>query len=392
MNNSKKLFRLLGLLLITSLFATSCSEDKKIETPPQEITVVSVLQQDVPIYQEFVGQVYGSSDIPIRARVSGFLESMDFDEGTSVKKGQLLYTIDPQTYQAQVAVQQGNLAEANSSLAKAESDLNRIKPLAEINAVSKSDLDAAQAQYDAAIAMVDAAKSSLEIANIELGYCHVKSPINGLIGQTKAKVGEFVGQNPNPVILNTVSLTDSVLVEIFLTESDFIGLFRRFAEFDKSMEEYDERNDNSDISLLLADGSTFKYKGQVNFIDRSINPTTGSLLVQTIFPNPEKLLRPGLYAKVKIRMSIEKNALLVPQRCVMELQGQYSVYVVNKDNTVEAKQITAGEKVNDYWIIEKGLNPGDKVVIDALQKVRSKMVVEPKVIEFESKFNKIQNK
>lgn len=393
MNKSKNLFRLIGLLVITSLFATSCNNDKKVETPPQEITVVNVLQQNVPIYQEFVGQVYGSSDIPIRARVSGFLESMDFDEGTSVKTGQLLYTIDPQTYQAQVAVQQGNLAEANSSLAKAESDLNRIKPLAEINAVSKSDLDAAQAQFDAAKAMVDAAKSSLEIANIDLGYCWVKSPINGLIGKTNAKVGEFVGQNPNPVILNTVSLTDSVLVEIFITEADFITIFRRFAERQsRDIEEYDERNDKSDISLILADGSTFKYKGQVNFIDRSIDPTTGSLLVQTIFPNPDKLLRPGLYAKVKIRMSIEKNALLVPQRCVTELQGQYSVYVVNKDNTVEAKQITAGEKVNDYWIIEKGLNPGDKVVIDALQKVRSKMIVEPKVIEFESQFNKIQNK
>jgi membrane fusion protein (multidrug efflux system) len=393
MNISKQLIGLVSILLTVSVLVPSCKNESQNQQQPQEITVVKVLKKDVPIYQEFVGQVYGSSDIPIRARVSGFLESIDFNEGTSVKKGQLLYTIDPLSFQAKVAVEKSGLAEANTSLAKAESDLNRIKPLAEINAVSKSDLDAAQAQYDATKAMVTAAKSSLEIAKIDLSYCWVKSPINGLIGKTKAKVGEFVGQNPNPVILNTVSLTDSVLVEIFITEADFISLFRRFAEqSDREIEEYDERNDNSDISLILADGSTFKYKGQVNFIDRSIDPTTGSLLVQTVFPNPDKLLRPGLYGKVKIRMSIEENALLIPQRCVTELQGQFSVFIVNSENKVESKQIITGEKVGDYWLIEKGLEPGDKVVIDAIQKVRSEMVVIPKLIEFESKFNNMQNK
>ncbi len=381
----KQSVRFVSLIIAVLLVTASCKE-KKVTPPPPEITVVKVIQKDVPIYEQFVGQVYGFADIPIRARVTGFLTGIYFREGFPVKKGQLLYTIDPQEYQAQVAAQQSTVAEAETQLAKAASDLNRIKPLAKINAVSQSDLDAAQANYDAAKSYLNATKSNLKYAQINLGYCRIKSPLNGLIGKTKARVGEFVGQNPNPVILNTVSTTDSVRVEFFLTEADYITFARQLNKQKEEKNTIDNNNSKSDdVSLILADGSKFKYKGKLNFINREVDPQTGSLLVESAFPNPENLLKPGQYAKVVIKVKDVKNALLIPDRCITELQGEYSVYVLKNDNTIERKKITTGERIGDMQIVNDGLNADDKVVIDALQKVNSGLKIKPVVIDFKSK-------
>jgi len=274
-------------VIILILAIASCAEQEKQATAPPKIPVVEVIQKDVPIYRQFVGQVYGNADIPIRARVAGFLEGIHFDEGLKVKKGQLLYNIDPSEFQSKVATQESYLAEAKTGLAKSKSDLDRIKPLAEINAVSKSDLDAAQANYDAALAYVDAMESNLKFANISLSYCWIKSPIDGTIGKTKARIGEFVGQDPNPVILNTVSTVDTVRVEFYLAEAEYIRLARDFKNY--RVAEGDEVERESNIGLILADGTTFKHKGRVDFVNREVDPQTGSLLVQTNFPNPEKL-------------------------------------------------------------------------------------------------------
>ncbi|MCD4665238.1 MAG: efflux RND transporter periplasmic adaptor subunit, partial [Bacteroidales bacterium] len=210
------------IMLLTTLAFTSCKEEKNIKVPIPEIQVVQVIQKDVPIYNEFVGQVYGEKDIPIRARVEGFLEGIHFKEGLKVTKGQLLYSIDPLPFEAKVNSQKSRLAEAETMQVKAKSDLDRYIPLAKKNAVSQSDLDAKQAQYDADVSSVDAARSNLRSAEIELGYCKIYSPINGIIGKTLARVGDFVGREPNPVILNTVSKTDNVRVTFFLTEADYL--------------------------------------------------------------------------------------------------------------------------------------------------------------------------
>lgn len=376
----------LSLSLLTLLAVFSCAEKEQPKAGPQEITVVVVEQKDVPVYRQFVGQVYGYSDIPIRARVSGFLDGIHFNEGSNVKKGQLLYSIDPEPFEAKVAASESQLAEAKTGLAKAKSDLDRIEPLAKINAVSKSDLDAAKAEYDASSAYVNAMKANLHYSKINLSYCWMKSPISGIIGKTKARIGEFVGQDPNPVILNTVSTTDSVRVEFFLTEANYIQLAR---EYETKMEEesLSEREKQNNLTLILADGSKFKYSGYVNFINREVDPQTGSLLVESSFPNPEGLLKPGQYAKVVVKIADVKDALLIPQRCISELQGQYSVYIVNAENKVESKKITVGEQIGDMQIVVSGITSDDKVVIDALQKVGSGMEVIPKVIKFESKSN-----
>ncbi len=386
MMNLRPFFLKTSSIILVIFLSASCSEKKQQAPPPPEIPVVKVLQKDVPIYKEFVGQVYGYSDIPIRARVTGFLEGIHFKEGLKVKKGQLLYNIDSQEYQSKVATQESLLAEAKTSLAKAESDLSRIKPLAKINAVSQSDLDAAQAEYDAAVSYVNAMASNLQFAKINLSYCWIKSPINGIIGKTKARVGEFVGKSPNPVILNTVSIIDTVRVEFFLPEADYIRLARAYKESDQSTQNASTVREQN-LRLILADGSTFKYEGYINFINREVDPQTGSLLVQTTFPNPERLLKPGQYAKVVVKMKEVKGALLIPQRCVMELQGQHSVYVVTDDSIVENRQIVTGERIGDLWLIKKGLKPDDKVVIDALQKVNSGLKVIPELTVFKSKSN-----
>ena len=380
----KKQFLFFGALIAS--ITISCKEKQAVQAPPPEIQVVKVLQQDVPIYKDFVGQLYGLKDIPIRARVEGFLENIYFNEGTAVKKGQLLYAIDPQPFMADVAAQESKLAEAKTFLVNAENELARYKPLAEINAVSKSDLDAAQSTRDAAESSVEAAKANLKLSQINLSYTKVYSPLNGVIGKTEAREGEFVGKSPNPVILNTVSRIDTMRVQFFLTEAEYLILIQEVLDRRESQEEIKMR-DLYNLELLLSDGSKYPQKGRTDFINRNIDPTTGSMLVEAHFPNTDGILRPGLYAKVRARMEVLEDAMLVPQRCIIELQGQYSVFAVDGSNTVQSKQITIGERIGDLWLVTDGLNPGESIVIEGLQKVGSGLKVNPSVIEFESQNN-----
>ncbi len=371
-----------------TLILASCGSKKQEAPPPPEITVVEALQKDVPVYREYIGEIYGEKDIPIRARVEGFLEGLYFDEGSEVHEGQLLYSIDPRPFEEKVNAKKSEVAEAETMLAKAESDLNRYKPLAELNAVSKSDLDAAQAQYDASISSLEAARANLRSAEIELGYTNIYSPITGIIGMTEARVGDFVGREPNPVILNTVSQTENVKVRFYLTETDYLFLAREYTErVEEEIEGKEPQARKPNIELILADGSVYEHKGLADFINRSVDPSTGSILVQASFPNPGLILRPGMYARLKIVARVVDNGILIPLRCVMEMQGIKSVFIVDDSNKVVSQEITTGPPIGDYILVTGGLEAGDKVVIDALQKVRSDMVIMPRVIEFKSKNN-----
>lgn len=371
-----KIISLIGFLLFIS-----CS-DKETSMPVPKIEVYEIVEQEVPIINEFVGNVFGQKDIAIRARAIGFLEGIHFDEGRMVKKGQHLYTIESQQYESESAAKQSKLAEAQTQLAYTESDLNRIKPLAEKNAVSQSDLDAAVAKHEAAKANVDAAKANLRASNILLGYTKIKSPITGLIGKTKAKVGDFVGQSPNPVILNVVSLIDTILVDFYLTESFYLEVFREFIN-SENFENPSRKKKN--LELVLVDGTVFEHKGSIKFIDREVDPTTGAILIQAAFPNPDKLLRPGQFAKVRAEIDVVENGILIPQRCIMELQGIHSVFVVTAENKVESREVKTGPKVDNSWLIQDGLKAGEKIIYEGLQKVRSGMLVEPVVKQIESK-------
>jgi len=381
----KYYFRLSILILGGLTIFTSC-KDKNTEMPPPEIQVVNVIKKDVPLTREFVGQVYGFQDIPIRARVEGFLLGVHFEEGYPVKKGQLLYTIDSQPFETQVASMESKVAEARTYLVNAENELARYKPLAEINAVSKSDLDAAQASRDAAVSSLEAAQANLRMSQIQLSYTRMTSPINGLIGKTEARTGEFVGREPNPVILNVVSDISKMRVEFFLTEAEYLIIARDYEQNVSSDGTIDRENpkNQGNLTLILADGTTYEEKGSVEFLGRAIDSNTGSILVQSTFKNTKGLLRPGMYAKIRVEFEIAEDAILVPQKCVSELQGRYSVFVIDEGNIVKSKQVNVSDRIGDLWLIEEGLTENDLVIIDGLQKVTTGMKVKPVVTEYES--------
>ncbi len=356
----------------------------------QQITVIEAKQKDVPIYNELVGQIYGLKDIPIRARVDGYVEKISFEEGSRVEKGQLLYSIDPAPFQADVAMRESLLAEARTMMVNAKNELDRYIPLAEMKAVSRSDLDAAQASYDAATSNVEAVKANLEQARITLGFCSIRAPIDGYIGATQAREGEYVGREPNPVILNTLSRIDTIRVQFSIPEAKYLQIAREFGVRNKTEDQSEEINRGRmrpEVELILADGTRFEEKGGIDFVNSQINAATGSLLIQASFPNPNRLLRPGLYAKVRIKLGIAEGAIIIPRRCLIELQGEYSVMVVQDDNTITSRSVSVGETIGDMATITDGLQAGEKVVIDALQKVRTGMVVEPVMTDFQSKTN-----
>jgi membrane fusion protein (multidrug efflux system) len=374
-------FRTIVLTSCFCLLLFACGEQKKAPpAPPAEVSVVETRAEDVPLFLEFVGVTSGVKDITIRARVEGFLEGLHFTEGSVVKKGDLLYTLESQPFEEKVASRMSNVAEVKTNLAKNKGDLDRYKPLAKINAVSKSDLDAAQASYDASLSSLEAANANLRAAKIELSYTKIHSPIDGIIGKTQAKVGDFVGKDPSPVILNTVSQVDTILVTFHITETQYLA-FARYKAKNEPVEQADDGDDK--FELILVDGSFYGHKGRLDFIDREVDTTTGAMLVQASFPNPEELLRPGQFTKVRINIQVVKDAIMIPQRCVIEIQGLHSVFVVDSNNTIQTRDIQVGDKVGSSWMITEGLKPGEKVVYEGLQRVKDGATVKATAAQIE---------
>jgi membrane fusion protein, multidrug efflux system len=372
----RRLFPMTAIFLMVALTFTGCKEKSAAKLPPPKVQVVEVIQQDIPMMEEFVGQTYGLFDISIQARVDGFLEGIYFEEGRRVKKGQLLYTIDSEPYEAKVAVAQGQLAEANTHLVKAQSDLVRIQPLAEKKAVSESDLDAAVAQRDAAQASVEAAEANMQSVRIELGYTKVYSPISGIIGKTEVYPGDYVGKGITNVVLNEVSRIDTILVNFHLPEEKYLEIARFISETDPSV--LRNNQPRTALTLILSDGTIYPEEGRIRFANRQVNATTGTILLQASFPNTDFILRPGQFAKVRGVIQRIKGGLLIPQRCVQEMQGNYSVFVVNENNEVEFRKIEVlSTYETSFMIVSSGLAPGDRVVYEGLQKVKGGAIVDP---------------
>lgn len=366
----------LATLALTTILG-ACGGPEPPTMPPMEVAVIDVQPRDIPIYFDMIGQTRGSVDIPIRARVDGVLEEIHFLEGRPVEKGQLLYVIDPAPYQSKVVEAQGRLAEAQTQLAKATSDLERIRPLAEIDAVSQQDLDGAVAQYEAARASKQSAQAQVEQAEIQRGYTRIRSPIDGLIGITEAKVGEYVGRDPNPVVLNFVSQIDPIRVRFSINEREYLKFRRQFAE---SIREKDvDKPDRPTLQLILADGSIHDHPGGIVTSDAAIDPTTGTLTLEADFPNPDRIVLAGQFARVRGVAEERTGALVVPQRAVMEIQGLYQLAVVGDDGMVEIRQVEMGPRVDDEWIVNSGLQTGERVALEGLQRLRpgAKVVAKP---------------
>ncbi len=362
-----KLLRFFLFISVAFFLLNSCKEEAS-TAPPVEVGVIKPETKQVPVVKEFVGEISGYFDIPIRARVDGFLEKVAFVEGSKVKKGQLLYVIDDQPFLAQLANAKSELAAAKTEHVRAINELNRVKPLAEINAVSQNDLDAAIATEGAAEAKIDAAKSQIQLANINLSYTRLLSPIDGTIGKTEAKQGEYVGKSPNPVILNTVSRTDTIRLQFFLSENEYLTMARYAMKVEENG--LNDADDNGKLELVLSDGSIHPFPGRFDFIDRSVNTSTGSILIQASFPNKGNLIRPGQYGRLRYTFKTAENSIIIPQKCVQETQGQFSVYTVSADKKIESKQIEVFGTYNDYYIISDGLNGNESIVIEGIQRIR----------------------
>ena len=360
-----------AIALAACLLATACGkQEAAAPPPPPQVIVADVVQQDVPVVMELVGQTKGSEDVDIRARVEGFLEDVAFAEGSMVKKGQVLYRIDPKPLQATLANSEADLATWQARLVKTQNDVKRLQPLAAKQAVSQQELDNAVAAENAARAQVDAQKASAEKSRLDLGYTTVTSPIDGLVGTTLVKAGSLVGRGES-TLLTTISNVDPILFRAGISEAEYLRLARRRDELRK-----EERP--VPVDLVLADGSIHPQKGRFDAIERAVDPTTGTLTIQFTFPNPGGVVRPGQYGRARFVLETTKGALLVPQRAVQELQNLYSVATVGPDNKVQFRTVTVGPRVGSLWVIASGLKGGEKVVVEGVQRLRDGAVVAPK--------------
>ena len=364
------------VIIAAAAFITACGKPEPPAMPPMSVAVLQVQARDIPIYLDMIGQTLGSVDIPIRARVDGVLEEIHFLEGRDVTKDQLLYVIDPTPFRAKVVEAEGRLAEAETRLAKAASDLERIRPLAEMDAVSKQDLDGAVAQFEAAEGSLQAARAQVDQTEIQLGYTRITAPVSGLIGITQAKVGEYVGRSPNPVVLNVVSQTDPIRVRFSINEREYLRFRREFGDKLRGAETDTPRANG--LQLILSDGSIHEHRGHIVSFDAAIDATTGTLTLEADFPNPERIVLPGQFARVRGVLEERVGALAVPQRAVMETQGIFQLVVVGDDGTVDLRQVQMGPRVGDQWIVESGLEPGERVALEGLQRMRPGVKVVPK--------------
>jgi len=357
-----------GAVLLLCLTG-ACSERETPAGAAPEVYVTGVVQRDVPVFMEIVGQTAGSQDVEIRARVEGFLESVSFREGAVVHKGDLLYRIDPKPLEAALAQSRAMLATSKARLEQATVSVNRLKPLAEQQAVSQQELDNALATQNAALAQVDAGRASVDKATLDLGYTRITSPIDGIVGTTLVKPGNLVGRGES-TLLTTVSQIDPIIFKAGISETDYLALVRR-----KGQQRTLGDPQQAPIQLILADASIYPQTGRLAAVERAVDPTTGTLAVQFEFPNPEGVLRPGIYGRVRFEFEMRRGALLVPQRAVQELQSIHTVAVVGPDNRVAIRTVEVGPRVDGLWVIEKGLQPGEKVVVEGLQRVREGITV-----------------
>jgi len=410
----------IALVIVTLLLsAGGCSraESAPKTAPLLSVTVAEVEQKDVPIYSEWIGTLDGFVNADIKAQVSGYLVKQEYTEGSFVKSGQLLFQIDPRPFQAAVeqaegqqAHAQGQLEQARAQLAQAQAqvavaqanqgrtqlDVDRYTPLAQQQAITQEDLDnarqnniAAKAQFQAAVAQVETAKAQItaataavqsgkaavDTARINLGFTRITSPIDGIPGVARQQVGALVSPASEPI--TTVSTVDPIKVYFTVSEQEYLAYTRRFPTAEKRQ----ANNRRLELELILADGMTYPHKGRVSFADRQVDVRTGALRLTGVFPNPGNSLRPGQYGRVRTSTQTRQGALLVPQEAVINLQGTHQLAVVDRANKIFIRTVKLGETVGRDWIVREGIQPGERVIVEGLQKVRPGALVNPNPIK-----------
>lgn len=366
-------FRIIIIFCSVSIFLAGCKKEEKPSPLPPVVEVMAVIQKDVPIQHEWVGTTDGMVNATIRAQVTGYLIRQNYKEGDMVKKGQVLFEIDPRPFQAALDQAKGALARQEAQYENARANLARVRPLAEQNALSKKDLDDSVGAEQSALAGVTAARAAVEKARLDLGFTKITSLIDGMAGLAKAQVGDLIGP-AQAGELTTVSTINPIKVYYTINEQAYIDFMKQFSSEADGLEHARKLK----LELILADGSLYPYKGTVYAFDREVNVRTGTLRVAGLFPNPANLLRPGQFVNVRVLAGIKKGALLVPQRAVTELQGSYQVAVLGTDNRIDIRTVKAGDVVGPLWIINEGLKPGERIVVEGVQKVRQGIAVTAK--------------
>jgi len=365
-----------ALSLSLATLTAACAKKEAPAPPPPDVKVATVLQKDVPIFVEAIGQTRGSTEIEVRARGEGFIQTVDFKEGNPVRKGQLLYTIDPSQFEAALAQAKGALAESEAQLARAKQDVVRYEPLVAKNAISRQEYETAVVVQRAAEAAVEASKAQAQSAQINLGYTKVVAPENGLAGKTEVYPGTLVGRGQS-TLLTHISQIATIHVRFTIPERDYLYYARR------TQERGPRQVQQLPFELVLADGTVHPEQGQLVFVDRNVDAATGTILMEAAFRNPGAIVRPGQYARVRAAVDLKKGAILVPQRAVSELQGRYNVAVVGGDDTVEMRMVTPAQRIGNLWVIDAGLKAGERIVVEGLQKVRSGLKVKPEAVTIE---------
>ncbi len=353
------------------LFFQGCQSKPAAPPPPvANVEVTSVIEKDVPLYREWVTTLDGYVNANIQPQVSGYLIRQIYKEGTFVHKGDVLFKIDPRPFQVALEKAQGELAQTRAQLEKTTLDVNRDTPLAEEKAIAQSQLDDDIQAKSAAFAAMKSAQADVDQARLNLEFTDVTSLIGGIAGIAKGQIGDLVGPN---TLLTTVSQVDPIKAYVSMNEQEYFSFGRKIGV--ASSDERSSKYEDLAPELTLGNGETYPAKGTFIFADRQIDTGTGTILVAVSFPNPGNVLRPGQFGRVRAVMSIKKNALLVPQRAVMEIQGNYQVAVVGNDHKVTIRPVKVGDTVDTMWIIEEGLQPDERVVVEGIQNVKEGSLV-----------------
>ena len=373
--------KLLSISLAAVALALVGCNQQKAPSPtalnPPQVVVATVEQRDVPIMREWIGQLDGSQNVDIRARVQGYIQEIAFKEGTVVKAGDLLIRIDPRPLEAAVAQAKAELAQATASQNKAQLDENRQTQLLQRQISSQQDYDNAVQANLGAKAAVEAAKAALQQAELNLDFATITSPIDGIVGRTDFSVGDFVPAGGSGTPVTTVSTVDPIKLVFALSEKEYLSAADRITAM--LAKPFGERAAN--LELIRADGRVHPYKGRFLAADRQVDPKTGTIRISALFPNPGNILRPGQYARVRIKIEDRPGAIVIPQRAVQELQGRNFVWVVDETNKVAQRGVSVGPRIGSDWVIEDGLKPGERIVVEGLQKVREGALVQPVTAE-----------
>ncbi len=349
---------------MAGLALTGCGKKPEAAATKPEVQTITATPKDVPVFEEWVGTLDGAVNAQIRAQVSGYLMSQGYSEGGRVKKGDVLFEIDSRPFQATLEQAEAKLAQDEALRDKTGLDVKRYTPLAKEQAMSQEELDNAVQANLAADAQVKADQAAVDLARVNLGFTKITSPIDGLAGLATGQIGDLVGPSSGP--LTMVSTVDPIRVYFAVNEKSYLSYWRQFVESTTNV----APEQSPILQLVMADGSIYPLPGKFFFADRQVNINTGTLQITGLFPNPDYLLRPGQYARIRAQTRFERGIFLIPQRAVTELQGSYQVATVDGSRKIHLKTVKTGDRIGPDWIIESGLVTGDNVVVEGLLKVK----------------------